>query len=92
MTSWRLAGGHAGTPRRIAWLLLALLLIVIPTLDLVSTARATHGSSCPLHGNPMLGAGTVVPPCPLLVRRLLLRESPRHRSLAGPTIFIPPRA
>ena len=92
MGSWGLSGGHAGVARRMVWLLLALLLIVIPALDLASTGRATHGSSCPLHGNPMLADGATAPRCPRLVSTLLFAESPRHRSLAGPTIFIPPRA
>ena len=82
---------RGGVTGRVWWIALALLIVILPVLDLAWGEVAHHGQPCPLHASlivPQAGATLVAsPPSSPLVP---LDSAESVPSFAA-SIFIPPR-
>lgn len=87
------AGGLSSS-QRLAWALVAMLLVVAPAFDYGwAEPRLTDGpgTRCPLHANPVLTAQPLSPTPAFGLQALVVVEPLVRLSLVSPSIFIPPR-
>lgn len=87
--------GHFRTVPRAVLAVVALLLVVVPVLDLAwnhASPDDAQGVRCPLHANPAVTALPTWPVAPGPLEFLVSSNLLAASSLLGPSIFIPPRA
>ena len=78
---------------RVAWGLLALLVVVAGAVDKGRAEPGVDGWSagCPLHTNPAFAAAPAVAVIVPVARALVAAKSSGPPSRPGPAIFVPPR-